>query len=118
MNRFHARTDSFTRRPHGKSSAPHSVAGCPWLVAVMALAVNLSPAQEALRNSMAGAAAAEARRLRPESLPFTFKTGELRLLATPSLGVDFNDNINTANTSPQSDFILKPMVQFNVNYPV
>ena len=67
---------------------------------------------------MTGAAAAESRRLRPESLPYTFKTGELRVLATPSLGLDFNDNIRTVGFESQSDFILKPMLQLSMNYPV
>jgi hypothetical protein len=89
-----------------------------WLTTVIVLTGTASPAQEALRSSMAGQAAVEARRIQPESLPYTFKTGELRLLVTPSLGVDWNDNIYTSETDPESDFILRPMVQVNLSYPV
>ncbi|MCW5556011.1 MAG: outer membrane beta-barrel protein [Verrucomicrobiae bacterium] len=76
------------------------------------------PAQEALRNSMAGHAAAEARRVRPESLPYTFKSGDLRMLVTPAVGLDWNDNIYTSKTGKEDDFILRPELRFNLNYPI
>jgi hypothetical protein len=75
-------------------------------------------AQEAIRNSMAGDLAAQAMRLHPESLPYTFKTGEFRLLATPSLGIDWNDNVRLSNTDKQDDFILRPLLGLNASYPV
>jgi hypothetical protein len=77
-----------------------------------------APAQEALRSSMAGIAAAEARRIRPESLPYTFKSGDLRMLVTPSLGLDWNDNIYTSETGEEDDFILRPELRLNLNYPI
>ena len=89
-----------------------------WLAAAIVLTLRLAPAQEALRSSLAGAAAAEARRLRPESLPFTFKVGELRVLATPSLTLDYNDNIRTSKKDPQEDFILRPVLGLSASYPV
>jgi hypothetical protein len=88
-------------------------------VALLVLLTRLvSPAQEALRYSIAGQAAAEARQIHPESLPYTFKTGELRVLLTPSLGLDYNDNINTVKSAHLDDFILRPLLQVNLNYPV
>ena len=75
-------------------------------------------AAQALRNSVAGQAAAEARRVRPESLPYTFKSGDFRLLVTPSLGLDWNDNINLSESNAQQDFILRPLLRLNASYPV
>jgi hypothetical protein len=75
-------------------------------------------AQEALRDSLAGYAAAEARKIQLESLPYTFKSGDFRLLVVPSLGLDWNDNVNCSKTDPEPDFILSPLVQLNASYPI
>jgi|GEM_PF-635919 len=80
---------------------------------------DLSIAQEALRNSIAGESASLANRVHPDSIPYTFKTGDLRILATPSLGFDYNDNVTLGQAGGgQSDFILKPAVQITVSYPL
>ncbi len=107
------------------------VARLPWFTAVIVLALRLAHAQEALwsplaaqaaaqslRDSITGDAAAEARRIRPETLPYTFKSGDFRLLVTPSLGLDWADNINLSQSNPESDFILKPLLQLDASYPV
>jgi hypothetical protein len=73
------------------------------------LGVRLTPAQEALRTSLAGDAAAEARDLQQESQVYTIKSGDFRLLATPSLTLDWNSNINNAHTDALQDFILFPL---------
>ena len=92
--------------------------GCGCLVAFVLLAVSPAPAQEALRNSLAGEAAAAARKIQLESLPYTIKSGDFRLLVVPSLGLDWNDNINSSKTDPEQDFILSPLVQLNASYPI
>jgi len=82
------------------------------------LAASPAPAQEALRNSLAGEVAAAARQIQLESLPYTFKSGDFRLLVVPSLSLDWNDNINSSKTDPEQDFILSPLVQLNASYPI
>lgn len=82
------------------------------------LTAGLASAQEALRNSLAGQFAAEGRLRQLESRPYTLKTGDFRLLVTPSLGLDWNDNVNTAKGSTEQDFILRPMLQLNASYPL
>jgi hypothetical protein len=84
----------------------------------MLLAAGLASAQDSLRNSLAGDAAAEAQRQQIGSQLYTFKTGDFRLLAVPSLEMDYNDNVNISKTSPQSDFILMPLLQLTGSYPV
>jgi hypothetical protein len=77
-----------------------------------------APAQEALRNSLAGDAAAEALRTHEESLPYTFKSGDFRLLIEPMLDLSWNDNVNLTKNSPEDDYILRPAVQFDASYPL
>jgi hypothetical protein len=90
--------------------------GCP---AVLILLVSSSaPAQEALRDSLTGEAAAEARQIHLESLPYTVKSGDFRLLATPWFGVNWNGNVNISKTDPQSDVILEPGLNLVASYPI
>ena len=95
-----------------------AAAGFWCLVAFIVLAASPAPAQEALRNSLTGEAAAAARKLQVQSVPYTFKSGDFKLLITPSLGMDWNDNINIVNTNALQDFILRPRVQLNLSYPI
>jgi hypothetical protein len=90
----------------------------PWLAALMLLAARLATAQEALRSSLAGDAAAEARNLQLQSQPYTFKAGDFKLLVTPSLELDWNDNINLSRDNAEADFILRPLVALNASYPI
>src|SRR5208282_3327011 len=92
--------------------------GCGCLVALVLLAASPALAQEALRDSLAGDAAAEARKTQMESLPYTFKSGDFKLLVVPSLSLSLNDNVNTVKTDPQQDFILSPLVQLDLSYPI
>ena len=88
------------------------------LATAVILTGQLCPAQEALRNSLAGDAAAAARRLQPDSMPYTVKSGDLKLLITPSLGLDWNDNINISTSDAQKDFVLHPLLQLSASYPL
>ena len=90
----------------------------PWLAALMLLAARPATAQEALRSSLAGDAAAEARNLQLQSPLYTVKSGDFRLLVTPSLALDWNDNINIARDNAEADFILRPLVALNASYPL
>ena len=90
----------------------------PWLAALMLLAARPATAQEALRSSLAGDAAAEARNLQLQSLLYTVKWGDFKLLVTPSLELDWNDNINLSKDNTEADFILRPLVALNASYPI
>jgi hypothetical protein len=97
---------------------PAAPAAGRWLAGAVILTIRLSFAQDALHNSMAGDAAADARALHPESMPYTFKSGDFRLLVKPSLSLDWNDNINLSHTAPLQDFILFPALGLNMSYPL
>jgi hypothetical protein len=74
--------------------------------------------QEALRYSLAGEAAAESKRLQMENLPYTIKTGDFRLLLSPSLEGDWNSNVYLSKDNPQDDYILRPALTLDASYPI
>lgn len=75
-------------------------------------------AQEALRQSLAGDAAAETQHQAMMSQPWNIKKGDFKLIATPSLGLSWNDNINISRYQPLEDFILGPRLSLNAAYPL
>src|SRR5207253_1126857 len=70
-----------------------------WLAASIFLASRMASAQEALRNSLASQVTAQARRVQQESGLYTVKAGDFRLLVTPSLRIDWNDNVNVSKSN-------------------
>ena len=102
-----------TRRRFARA-ARHSC----WLTASMLATGTMAPAQEALRESLAGDAAAEAHARQEMEMPYTIKTGDFRLLVTPSLEMDWNDNITLTSSGQQGDFILRPMLGLTATYPL
>jgi hypothetical protein len=90
--------------------------------------------QDAIRPSLAGEAAAEARRQTIDNIPYNLQLGAIKFRFSATLGVEYNDNINlaedgsvlaltpsgpiTLTTSPQSDFIIHPQVNVNALWPI
>ena len=75
-------------------------------------------AQDALQNLIALDTGRELRQKQVASENYTWKSGDFRLLATPSLGIGWNDNINASSSGAESSFILQPKVQFDMTYPI
>jgi hypothetical protein len=95
------------------------ILGVPLRVAsLLSLGTALVNAQEALRTSLAGQEAAEARRRQMENRPYNIKKGDFRLLATPSIGLDWNDNPNLSGATSGSDFMLRPKLDLAASYPL
>jgi hypothetical protein len=119
---------SFSRIPPTKKGSfpalsgfllPFTAARYGWrLIASLLLIARLAPAQEALRNSTAGDAAAEATHQQISSQDYTVKEGDFRLLVTPSLEFDWNNNVGLSKTDQESDFILQPLLQLTASYPL
>jgi hypothetical protein len=84
---------------------------------LLLLAALPASAQQALQNSIAGDAAAEARNQDMQSPEYTFKKGDFRMLVIPSLGFDWNDNVNLTQTNIWQDYIIKPAVGITASYP-
>ena len=102
----------------GLRRLPAAAARSRWLAGAGLLTVRLALAQDALRNSLAGDAAAEARNLQQQSQDYTVKSGDFRLLVTPSLSLNWNDNINLSKTDPLQSFILFPELGLDMSYPL
>ena len=106
------------RLPHTNSLLAGEALFFLWLVvAALQLPAGAS-AQEAVRNTLAAQAAAETHPISLESMPYTFKTGDFRLLLAPSLGMDWNDNINLSRSDALQDYIVEPMLKLDASYPV
>ena len=75
-------------------------------------------AQDAVRPSLAGEEAAEARRQDIEHIPYNLVTGPIRYRISATLGFEYNDNINLSENSPEGDFIIHPLVTINALWPV
>ena len=88
---------------------------------LLLLATVSAPAQEALRNAQAGDTALASRSQQMQSQQsqnYTFKNGDFRLLLLPTVGLDWNDNVNLSKTNALDDFILKPAVGITASYPL
>jgi hypothetical protein len=75
-------------------------------------------AQEAIRPSLAGEAAAEARRQSIEQIPYNLLVGPVRFRFSMTLGVEYNDNINLAEKDKQEDVIIRPQFNIDAIWPV
>src|ERR1044071_8319206 len=75
-------------------------------------------AQEAVRPSLAGEAAAEARRQSVDQIPYNLLLGPVRFRFSITTGVEYNDNINLAETNKQSDVIIRPQFNLDAIWPL
>lgn len=89
-----------------------------WVVLFLLLAVWPAAAQEALQNMQAGQSAAESRTKQMQNQDYTFKKGDFRLLVTPSMAAQWNDNVNLSDTNQMDDYILTPAVGIVSSYPL
>jgi hypothetical protein len=90
---------------------------CRWIAIFILLAGLSVPAQEALQNSLTGESVSAARDKQMQSQDYTFKNGDFRLLVLPSLGVEWNDNVNLSDTNKLDDYIVTPAVGMTASYP-
>src|SRR5690349_2125567 len=75
-------------------------------------------AQDAVRPSLAGEQAAEARHQSIENIPYNLLLGPVRFRFSITMGVEYNDNINLAEVNKESDVILRPQINVNAIWPV
>jgi hypothetical protein len=103
------------------------------LVAVLS-AAPIASGQDAIRPSLAGEAAAEARRQAIDKIPYNLQLGPIKFRFSATLGFEYNDNVNlaedgsiialtptgpiTLTTESQSDWIVRPQVNLNALWPI
>src|SRR6266478_7992550 len=75
-------------------------------------------AQDAIRPSLAGEAAAEARRQDIEHIPYNLLLGPVRFRFSATIGAEYNDNINLAQVNEQDDVIIRPAINFDAIWPI
>src|ERR1700726_4413689 len=119
---------------HATSSSPFARRlGLAVLVPLLFAAGRLRP-RDAIRPSLAGEAAAEARRQSIDKIPYNLQVGPIKFRFSATMGVEYNDNINLAEdssaifpsplgpilvtTKPQEDIILRPQVNVNALWPI
>ncbi|MGI8889209.1 MAG: hypothetical protein ACR2G0_00280 [Chthoniobacterales bacterium] len=87
------------------------------LLSILLLAPALR-AQDAVRPSLAGEAAAEARRQSIDEIPYNLLAGPVRFRFSITTGIEYNDNINLAETNKQSDIIIRPQLNIDAIWPI
>ena len=104
------------------------------LLALLLCAAPIARAQDAVRPSLAGEAAAEARRQSIENIPYNLQLGPMKLRFSTTLGFEYNDNVNLSEDrtvllptnfglipvtmEQQSDFIIRPLINVNALWPI
>ncbi len=88
------------------------------LILPFVFAASVANAQEAIRPSLAGEAAAEARRQSIDRIPYNLLVGPVRFRFSATAGLEYNDNVNIAEIDEQEDFIFRPQVNFNAMWPI
>jgi hypothetical protein len=105
------------------------------ILAPLILTAGMLRAQDAIRPSLAGEAAAEARRQSIDKIPYNLQVGPIKFRFSATMGIEYNDNINLAEdgsflfnrvlappilitTEAQSDIILRPQVNMNALWPI
>jgi hypothetical protein len=81
-------------------------------------AAPVARSQDAVRPSLAGEAAAEARQQDIEHLPYNLLAGPIRFRVSATIGAEYNDNINLAETNEQDDVIIRPQLNIDALWPL
>ncbi len=85
------------------------------MLAVLLLAGSVS-AQEALQNSLTSQAVAKTRDQQMQNPDYTFKDGDFRMLVSPYLSAEWNDNVNLSQVNRMDDYIITPGVGVTSSY--
>lgn len=81
-------------------------------------AASIVQAQDAVRPSLAGEAASEARRQDIDRIPYNLLVGPVRFRFSATVGAEYNDNINLSQINEQDDIIIRPQVNFDAIWPI
>src|SRR3984893_13864231 len=75
-------------------------------------------AQDAVRPSLSGQEAYEARQQDVSRIPYNLLLGPVRLRVGATVGAEYNDNVTYAETNTQDDFIITPNVTLDAIWPI
>lgn len=91
---------------------------CSIALAILFCLNSTGRSQDAVRPSLAGEAAAEARAQDVERLPYNLLAGPIRFRVSATVGVEYNSNINLAEVNEQEDVIIRPQITVNGIWPI
>ncbi len=72
------------------------------LLVLLFFSAGIVRAQDAVRPSLAGEAAAESRRQQIDKIPYNLQLGPMKLRFSATFGVEYNDNVNLAEDGSYS----------------
>src|ERR1700752_1585802 len=75
-------------------------------------------AQDAVRPSLAGEDASDARQEDVSRIPYNLLLGPVRFRVGASVGVEYNDNINYADRNKEDDVIVTPNLTLDAIWPI
>jgi Putative beta-barrel porin 2 len=81
-------------------------------------AASFAYSQDAVRPSLAGEAASEARQQDISRIPYNLMVGPVRFRVSATVGAEYNDNVNYAEVGVQDDFIITPNVNVDAIWPI
>src|SRR3989440_10182792 len=84
----------------------------------MLLAIAGVYAQDAVRPSLAGQAASDARQEDVSRIPYNLLLGPVRFRVGASVTAEYNDNVTYAENNTQDDFIITPNLSLDAIWPV
>ncbi len=89
------------------------------VTASLLFCVPLLRAQDAVRPSLAGEEASQARQQDIERIPYNLMVGPVRFRFSATMGVEYNDNINLSqHDEREDDVIWRPQVNFDAIWPI
>src|SRR5437868_15418843 len=88
------------------------------IFAMVLLCVTTVRAQDAVRPSLAGEAASEARRQDVDRLPYNLLLGPVRFRVSATVGIEYNDNINLSEVHEENDVIIRPQINLDAIWPI
>jgi hypothetical protein len=97
----------------------HRVAWAATALLLLSLSPRPARGQEAVRMSIASAQAAEARNKAATTIGYyNLILGPTAWNFSTGLGVDYNSNVNSTESNPEGDFILRPQLNTRMLWPV
>src|SRR5438045_4259528 len=120
-----------THMSHAPSPSPFARRLVIALLLPLFCAGGIVRAQDAVRPSLAGEAAAEARRQSIDKIPYNLQVGPIKFRFSATMGLEYNDNINLAEdstyvfpgnvrikTEPQGGLILRSQLNLGAFWPL
>src|SRR6266849_2359909 len=74
--------------------------------------------QDAVRPSLAGQQASDARKEDVSRIPYNLLLGPVRFRVGASVSAEYNDNVTYADTNTQDDFIITPNLTLDAIWPI